>query len=103
MAHSELVAPRSIAGAAVTRATAASNSDLLAPIESCGQDAVISMFSAGFRSESAGASGDASTVPTSRAIFSTLSKIIEGATGLTPSRQNDVEQNKCVRARVMAT
>ena len=103
MAQSELEELRSIDGAEVTRATAASNSERLSPIESRGQEAVISIFSAGFRSESAGASGEASTVPTSRAIFSTLSKIIEGATGLTPSRQKDVEQNKCVRARVIAT
>ena len=65
VAHSEFVAPRSTDGAAATSATAASNSERFSPIESRGQEAVISMFSDGFRSESAGASGAASTVPTS--------------------------------------
>ena len=91
------------AGVDSTSAFAFSNAARFFPNVSRGHCAVISRFSAGFRSVGSGVSAAVIKVPISAATRATVSKIRDGATGLTPSRQWDVEQKRCVRARVTAT
>ena len=86
-----------------TRATVRLKSARRLPSGSRGQTPVISISFAGFRSVLAGASGAESTVPTALATSTTFSYKTDGATGFAPSRQNDVEQKRWVRARVIAT